>query len=201
MVENMVITKKVLKIKVPRIASAGITIPQEVKYRQELGIIIFSHGIEEVKRSIPSYIVVTHLDNKFWLTLSSQDSSMLTRKEQRTRISELGTYSSLLKADIEGLVNSFSKTLELVGVGYKVEPHENGIKLAVGYSHDVICNLPYGVFLSVEKPTLFRLFSSNKVLLGHTVSSILKIRQVEPYKGKGIRIQGQYVRMKQGKTK
>jgi large subunit ribosomal protein L6 len=57
------------------------------------------------------------------------------------------------------------------------------------------------VTLVIEKPTLFKLSSSSKELLGHTVSEILKLRKIEPYKGKGVRIQGQYVRIKQGKTK
>ena len=201
MVKTMVVNEKKLKIKVPRIASGGIIIPKEVEYSQERKTLTFSLGIEKVTRSLPEYILVSRTENKIWLTLSSVDSSVLTRKEQRTRISQLGTYSSLLKADVNGLVEPFTKILELVGVGYKAEPYKDGIKLSVGYSHDVICPLPSGVKLSVEKPTLFKLSSRNKALLGYTVSSILRIRKIEPYKGKGIRIQGQYVRIKQGKTK
>lgn len=172
-----------------------------MEYRRDLESVVFSSNGQEVRRFVPNYVVSVLLEDKIFLTLAPIDTSVLTRKEQRTRISELGTYSSLLKSDISGITEPFTKVLELVGVGYKVESSGSGMKLSLGYSHDVIFSLPSGVSLSIDKPNLFRLSSRNKVLLGHVVSYILKIRQVEPYKGKGIRIQGQYVRIKQGKTK
>ncbi|WP_006299162.1 50S ribosomal protein L6 [Holospora undulata] len=201
MVKFMEKLKKELKVKIPRIAANGVKIPKNVEYRQDSGEMIFSFSGQEIRRFVPDYIIAKCLEEKIFLTLAPINTSVLTRKEQRTRISELGTYSSLLKSDVNGILEPFTKVLELVGVGYKAEPHKDGIKLSLGYSHDVICPLPSGVSLTIEKPTVFKLSSRDRVLLGHVVSSILKVRQVEPYKGKGIRIQGQYVRMKQGKTK
>ena len=189
------------KIKIPRIASRGIKIDQSVEVQRHEDTLIFCCQGKEVKRALPEYILVNQEAGVLHLALNLEDSDILKKKDQRTRRSQLGTFTSLLQADLDGLKTAFTKTLELVGVGYKAEVHKEGIKFSLGYSHDVIYALPSGVTLTIEKPTLFKLASSQKELLGHTISEILKLRKIEPYKGKGVRIQGQYVRRKQGKTK
>ena len=189
------------KIKMPRIASRGIKVDSGVEVQNQQDELIFRFQGKEARRALPGYIVVNHENGVLNLTLNLEDSDILKKKDQRTRRSALGTFTSLLQADLDGLRTGFTKNLELVGVGYKAESHKDGIKFSLGYSHEVIYPLPVGVTLAIEKPTLFKLSSANKELLGHTVSEILKLRKIEPYKGKGVRIQGQYVRMKQGKTK
>lgn len=189
------------KIKIPRIASRGIKIDQGVEVQKQEDTLVFRCQGKEARRTLPEYIVVNQENGVLHLVLNLEDADILKKKNQRTRRSQLGTFTSLLQADLDGLKVAFTKILELVGVGYKAEVHKEGIKFSLGYSHDVIYALPSGVTLVIEKPTLFKLSSSSKELLGHTVSEILKLRKIEPYKGKGVRIQGQYVRIKQGKTK
>lgn len=102
---------------------------------------------------------------------------------------------------VEGVTNGYSKTLELVGVGYRAQMQGNDLKLALGYSHDVIYKAPPGIKLEAPKPTEIIISGADKQTVGQVAAEIKKYRPPEPYKGKGIRLQGEYVRRKEGKKK
>lgn len=102
---------------------------------------------------------------------------------------------------VEGVTNGYSKTLELVGVGYRAQMQGNDLKLALGYSHDVIYKAPAGIKLEAPKPTEIIISGADKQTVGQVAAEIKKYRPPEPYKGKGIRLQGEYVRRKEGKKK
>jgi large subunit ribosomal protein L6 len=111
-----------------------------------------------------------------------------------------GLTRSLLNNMVQGVVDGFSKQLEIQGVGYKAESISGGIRLVVGYSHPVEYRAPEGVQIIVEKPTSVKVEGIDKELVGHVAAELRRVRPPEPYKGKGIRYVGEHVRRKAGKT-
>lgn len=107
-----------------------------------------------------------------------------------------GLVWSLLNNAVIGVTKGFSKTLQVVGKGWRSGVKENIINLQVGYSHPVDYKLPQGVSATQKNPGEFTLHSHDKQLLGQVCANIQAIRPVEPYKLKGIRIEGQYLRQK-----
>jgi large subunit ribosomal protein L6 len=102
---------------------------------------------------------------------------------------------------VDGVTKGYTKTLELVGVGYRAQMQGKDLKLALGYSHDVIYKAPAGITLASSKPTEIVITGADKQAVGQVAAEIKKFRPPEPYKGKGIRLQGEYVRRKEGKKK
>jgi len=111
-----------------------------------------------------------------------------------------GLTRALLANMVEGVTQGFRKQLELHGVGYKAEAQAKGVKLVVGLSHPVQFPAPTGVQISVENNTLVKIEGIDKELVGQVAAEIRKVRPPEPYKGKGIRYQGEHVRRKAGKA-
>ncbi len=111
-----------------------------------------------------------------------------------------GLTRALLKNMVEGVTQGYSKTLEIQGVGYKAEVRPPGVRLTVGFSHPVDYKAPVGIKMSVENNVLLKIEGIDKELVGQVAAEIRKVRPPEPYKGKGIRYQGEQVRRKAGKT-
>jgi large subunit ribosomal protein L6 len=111
-----------------------------------------------------------------------------------------GLLKALLRNSFEGLTAGFSKTLKLVGTGYRVSAQGKGISLAVGFSHTVEVMPPEGVELKVEGQDTIKVSGFDKQLVGQVAANIRKVRPPEPYKGKGIRYEDEVVRRKQGKA-
>ncbi|MEN9873346.1 MAG: hypothetical protein RL186_243 [Pseudomonadota bacterium] len=112
-----------------------------------------------------------------------------------------GMTRTMIANMVEGVTKGFERTLELVGVGYRAAMKGNDLELSLGYSHPVIYKAPQGVVFSVAKPTEIKLVGNDKQELGQICSEIRKYRPPEPYKGKGVRYQGETVRRKEGKKK
>ncbi|MEO0981235.1 MAG: 50S ribosomal protein L6 [Pseudomonadota bacterium] len=102
---------------------------------------------------------------------------------------------------VQGVTDGFSKTLELVGVGYRAQMQGSNLKLSLGFSHDVIFAAPDGIKIETPKPTEVVVSGADKQAVGQVAAEIRKFRPPEPYKGKGVRYQGQYVHRKEGKKK
>ena len=129
------------------------------------------------------------------------DHLLVTRPSEESKHKALhGLTRALLKNMIEGVANGYTRTLEIQGVGYKAELKPPGVRLTVGFSHAVDYPAPAGIKLSVENNVLVRVEGVDKELVGEVASEIRKIRPPEPYKGKGIRYQGEHVRRKAGKA-
>jgi large subunit ribosomal protein L6 len=111
-----------------------------------------------------------------------------------------GLTRTLIANMVEGVVNGYSKTLEIQGVGYKAEKKGQGIKLTLGYSHTIDYPAPDGVDLNTPSPTVIVISGIDKQKVGQAAAEIRAFRPPEPYKGKGIRYQGEHVRRKAGKT-
>ena len=111
-----------------------------------------------------------------------------------------GLSRTLLANMVEGVTKGFTKVLEIQGVGYKAETKPYGVNLVVGYSHQVPFHAPAGVKISVENNTVVKIEGADKEKVGQVAAEIRLVRPPEPYKGKGIRYQGEQVRRKAGKT-
>jgi large subunit ribosomal protein L6 len=110
-----------------------------------------------------------------------------------------GLYRSLVANMVEGVTAGFSKTLEIQGVGYRAALKGRDLELALGYSHPVSIKAPEGIEFEVPQPTRVVVKGISKQLVGEIAANIRKQRPPEPYKGKGIRYEGEYVARKVGK--
>jgi large subunit ribosomal protein L6 len=111
-----------------------------------------------------------------------------------------GLTRTLIANMVEGVTKGFQKALEIQGVGYKAEPKGQEIQLLVGFSHPVRYKAPQGIKITIENNTLVKIDGVDKELVGQVAAEIRAVRPPEPYKGKGIRYQGEQVRRKAGKT-
>jgi large subunit ribosomal protein L6 len=111
-----------------------------------------------------------------------------------------GLSRTLVQNMIEGVTKGFSKTLEIQGVGYKAEAKPYGVNLIVGFSHPVKYEAPKGIKISVENNTVVKIEGADKEIVGQVAAELRAVRPPEPYKGKGVRYQGEQVRRKAGKT-
>lgn len=124
----------------------------------------------------------------------------LTRKvETREARAQHGLRRTLLANCIEGVTKGFSKTLEVIGVGYRVAVKGNVVELAVGFSHPVLVELPDGLSAKVEGQKL-TISGPSKEMVGEMAARIRRIRKPEPYKGKGIKYETETIRRKAGKS-
>jgi large subunit ribosomal protein L6 len=101
---------------------------------------------------------------------------------------------------VTGVTQGYSKTLEIVGVGYRVQARGSNLEFALGFSHPVTVTPPDGITFRVETPTRLVVEGIDKQLVGEVAANIRKLRKPDPYKGKGIRYQGEQVRRKVGKA-
>lgn len=111
-----------------------------------------------------------------------------------------GLTRTLIANMVDGVTTGFSKTLEIQGVGYRAAAKGSDIEVNVGFSHSVLVPAPSGITLAVETPTKIVVSGSDKQLVGQIAANIRALRPPDPYKGKGIRYEGEYVRRKAGKA-
>jgi large subunit ribosomal protein L6 len=111
-----------------------------------------------------------------------------------------GLSRTLIANMITGVTEGYSKTLEIVGVGYRVQARGSDLEFALGYSHPVPVTAPDGITFTVEAPTRLRVTGIDKQQVGQVAANIRKLRKPDPYKGKGVRYQGEVVKRKVGKT-
>jgi large subunit ribosomal protein L6 len=130
---------------------------------------------------------------------------IISRPNDEKRIKSLhGLYRALLANMVVGVSQGYKKELELVGVGYRAEANGQRLELSLGYSHDIVMELPHEI--KVETKTekrsnpVITLSSIDKQLIGHVAAKIRSLRPPEPYKGKGIKFVGEQLRRKAGKS-
>ena len=111
-----------------------------------------------------------------------------------------GLTRTLVANMVEGVTHGFSRALEIQGVGYKAEAKPYGVNLIVGFSHPVKYEAPKGIKISVENNTVVKIEGADKEIVGQVAAELRAVRPPEPYKGKGVRYQGEQVRRKAGKT-
>jgi len=111
-----------------------------------------------------------------------------------------GLSRTLIANMVTGVTTGYSKTLEIVGVGYRVQAKGKNLEFSLGFSHPVVVEPPEGITFRVEAPTRFVVEGIDKQLVGETAARIRKIRKPDPYKAKGVRYQGEVIRRKVGKA-
>jgi large subunit ribosomal protein L6 len=111
-----------------------------------------------------------------------------------------GLSRSLIANMITGVTEGYRKTLEIVGVGYRVQARGKDLEFSLGFSHPVMVNPPEGISFRVEAPTRFVVEGIDKQQVGEIAANIRKLRKPDPYKGKGVRYQGEQIRRKVGKA-
>jgi large subunit ribosomal protein L6 len=132
-----------------------------------------------------------------------QDSGVITvtRPSDEGEIRALhGLSRSLIANMVIGVTEGYRKTLEIVGVGYRVQARGKDLEFALGYSHPVPVAAPEGISFKVETPTRFIVEGIDKQQVGEVAANIRKLRKPDPYKGKGVRYQGEQIRRKVGKA-
>ena len=111
-----------------------------------------------------------------------------------------GLSRTLIANMVTGVTDGYRKTLEIVGVGYRVQAKGSDLEFSLGFSHPVVVNPPEGITFRVETPTRFAVEGIDKQKVGEVAANLRKLRKPDPYKGKGVRYQGEVVRRKAGKT-
>ncbi len=172
-----------------RIGKQPIAIPAGVEASMKDGVFSVKGAKGALTREFKSDVSIT-IDNGT-ITLAPARDTDLAR-------ALWGTYASHINNMIEGVTKGFEKKLEIEGVGYRGEVKGTKLVLAIGLSHPVEIDIPQGVAMTVEKG-LFTITGIDKDVLGQFAATVRGMKEPEPYKGKGIRYQGEYIIRKQGK--
>ena len=123
------------------------------------------------------------------------------RKDMERAPQMWGMSRTLVNNLVQGVTTGFSQKLEIQGVGYRAAVQGKNLNLQLGFSHDVLYPIPAGITIASEKPTMLTISGMDKQLVGQVAAEIRGYRPPEPYKGKGVRYAGEYVRRKEGKKK
>jgi large subunit ribosomal protein L6 len=174
-----------------RIGKKPIVIPNGVEVKIEGNTVTVKGPKGTLTRDFHSDIAIKLEENQVIVERPS---------DHRTHRALHGTTRSLIANMVEGVTNGFSKTLELVGVGYRAQKKGNNVVLNVGFSHPVEVTPIEGIELDVPSQTQIVVKGIDKQKVGVMASNIRSIREPEPYKGKGIKYSNEVIRRKEGKT-
>lgn len=175
-----------------RIGKHPITVPSGVTLTQEGQSITVKGPKGELNFVLPN-VMSGKLDGDTF--------SVTPNDESNEGKAMWGMSRSMIANLIEGVTNGFQKNLELRGVGYRAQMKGSGLTLQLGYSHEINYTAPDGITLAAPKPTEVHVTGIDKQKVGQVAAEIRSFRKPEPYKGKGVRYEGEYVRSKEGKKK
>ena len=178
-----------------RVGKKPIKIPEGVEVKLEEGKISVKGPKGEISREIRPEIKVEIKDEE--VLVFPKGTKLNPREGKRSR-AFWGLTRALIANLIEGVTEGFEKQLEIQGVGYRAVLEKEELVLYVGFSHPVGVKIPQGIQVSVEK-NIIKISGIDKELVGQVAANIRKVKEPEPYKGKGIRYVGEAVRRKVGK--
>ena len=174
-----------------RIGKKPVAVPSGVTAQIEGQVVKVKGPKGELSRTVHAEMILGMEGNQI----------TVARPSDETRHKALhGLTRTLIANMVEGVEKGYQKVLEIQGVGYKAEAQKGGLNVVVGFSHPVLYKAPEGITFQVENNTVVKISGPNKELVGQVAAEIRQIRPPEPYKGKGIRYQGERVRRKAGKT-
>ena len=173
-----------------RIGKRPIELPTSVNVSLSPGRVMVNGPLGELSQDVPVRMQIDQSDGVITVTRPTE------RGDDRALH---GLTRTLIANMVEGVTKGFEKRLELQGVGYRAALQGTDLRLDVGYSHPVVMKAPQGITFEVPVPTEIVVKGVDKQQVGQTAAEIRKVRPPEPYKGKGIRYQGEYVRRKVGK--
>ena len=174
-----------------RIGKKPVTLPKGVNLELQGQTVAVKGPKGELRRQLHPEMQLALANGIFTVTRPSE--------EQKHKALH-GLTRTLVQNMIDGVSKGFTKTLEIQGVGYKAEAKPYGVNLVVGFSHPVKYEAPKGIKISVENNTTVKIEGADKEKVGQVAAELRAVRPPEPYKGKGIRYQGEHVRRKAGKT-
>ena len=172
-----------------RIGKNAIAIPAKTEVNVSDGVIAVKGPLGELRRSYVSDVTIAVADGSVMVTPSSNS-------HEATAL--WGTFAAHIRNMVAGVNTPFVKKLQVEGIGYKVDVQGKKVVLNVGYSHPVHLDIPEGLTVTAEKG-LITVSGSDKEAVGQFSANIRAIRKPEPYKGKGIKYEGEIIRRKQGK--
>jgi large subunit ribosomal protein L6 len=165
-------------------------VPAGVSIAIDPGRVMVNGPLGELTQQVPARITIER----------REDELVVTRPTDRGEDRALhGLTRSLVANMVEGVTKGFEKKLEIQGVGYRAALKGTSLELNVGYSHPVVIDAPQGISFEVPAPTQISVKGVDKQQVGEIAAEIRKVRPPEPYKGKGIRYEGEFVRRKVGK--
>ena len=173
-----------------RIGNAPIPVPDGVTVTIEPARVAVAGPLGTLQQQVPTRIKIEQRDGEVVVTRPTE------RGEDRALH---GLTRTLVANMVEGVTKGFEKRLEIQGVGYRAALKGTDLELNVGYSHPVTIKPRQGISFEVPQPTQVIVKGTDKQMVGQTAAEIRKVRKPEPYKGKGIRYEGEYVRRKVGK--
>jgi len=177
-----------------KIGKINISIPEKVKVLLSGNMINIEGPLGKKSLNIDTEMFDLKIDEGKFVTIKAKQINQDTKRLW-------GMNRSLLNNAIIGASVGYTKILELSGVGYRATLKGKQLSMQLGFSHDVNFDIPESVKITVEKQTILKISGSDKQEVGMIASKIKSIRPPEPYKGKGIKEQGQYILRKEGKKK
>ncbi len=173
-----------------RIGRSPIELPAGVSVAISPGRVMVNGPLGELARQVPARMTIEQAEGTLRVTRPTD------RGEDRALH---GLTRTLVANMVEGVTKGFEKKLEIQGVGYRASLRGTALELNVGFSHSVVKDAPAGITYEVPTPTEVIVKGIDKQQVGQIAAEIRKVRPPEPYKGKGIRYEGEYVRRKVGK--
>lgn len=174
-----------------RVGKVPVIIPAKVKVDVKDTTVSVDGPKGKVSRTFAPVVSITLADSK--LTVKPLD-------ESRFSLAMFGTARSVIAGMVKGASEGFVKDLEITGVGFKAALKGKQLDLALGYSHPIFFDIPEGIKITVTDGTKLKVEGADKQLVGMVASQIRSYYPPEPYKGKGVKIVGERVRRKEGKT-
>ncbi len=174
-----------------RIGRKPVPLPKGIKINQAGELLTVKGPKGELSAKFPSSLTLEVKDTELNVTRSSD------LKSQRALH---GTWRALINNLVKGVSEGFTRKLEIVGVGYKAELKGQKLQLSLGYSHPILFAPPQGIKIEVPSPTVINISGIDKQLVGQVASKLRSFRPPEPYKGKGVKYEGEYIRRKAGKA-
>lgn len=176
-----------------RVGKLPVSVPDNIKVAIKDNVISFDSGKLKNEYEVSKGVNITFENKEIKLTA-------INKKQPKINMF-IGMDRSNINNIVKGMVEDFKTILEINGVGYKASVQKNLLILDLGYSHEIVYALPEGIAAKFDKPNLITISGSNKILVGQVASEIISFRKPEPYKGKGVKIQGQVILRKEGKKK
>ena len=174
-----------------RIGKKPVPVTKGIKIEHKGGTLKVTGPKGELKASVPDSITIE---------IAGEEAVVKRSSDTKAERALHGTWRALLNNMVKGVSEGFQRKLEIVGVGYKAELKGKKLQLALGYSHPILFMPPDGIKLEVPQPTNIVINGIDKQLVGQVAAKLRSFRPPEPYKGKGVKYEGEYIRRKAGKA-
>jgi large subunit ribosomal protein L6 len=175
-----------------RVGKKPVAIPSGVTVTVSGSEVAIKGGKGEMKIKLAPEVGVEVKDGKAWVRPIDKSTRARTM---------WGTYRNQINNMVTGVSKGFTTKLEIQGVGFRAAADKNYLTMSLGFSHEIKFAIPAGISIICEKPTSIAISGFDRKLVGQVAAELRSLRKPEPYKGKGVRKEGEYVRQKEGKKK